>query len=436
MLAVDGALPVLFCELGAGQSTIEGVAPVLGGLGLSGPILECVVDQAAESELGGHARSALIELAPPPAGWTMPPAWDWLGWSEIDVAVAPGLEPKMAARIAELSTETIAVTPASEKRAAWTQPGWYERARSWIDESLVAAGRSRPHSVAQTRHCAISAVLRCESDEGRTWFKASFPPFHSEASITERVAQLAPDATCGVIAADVGRGWLLLEDLDGAVEATDARTTERAIGALTRLQSDMSSHLDELRESGCKHRPLRGLAAALSASLRSEVAVSRMALTADRANDLCDAVERSAARVTGFGLPETLVHGDFHPGNVAATDEQTVLFDWSDGAIACPVVEYVTWAWWFEHDEVRKHELWSQFCMAWEREFGVDTSAMTQRDADVVAGAYHLVSYVTLLSGLDPVDQVEYIEGLDHFYAVLTGAVADTQSGARTHQGE
>ena len=40
-----------------------------------------------------------------------------------------------------------------------------------------------------------------------------------------------------------------------------------------------------------------------------------------------------------LGLPETLVHGDLHPGNVAHDGDALVLYDWSDAAVAHPFLD-------------------------------------------------------------------------------------------------
>ena len=44
----------------------------------------------------------------------------------------------------------------------------------------------------------------------------------------------------------------------------------------------------------------------------------------------------------GFGLPETLVHGDLHFGNVVETVDGPLLFDWTDAAVAHPFLDLFT----------------------------------------------------------------------------------------------
>ena len=56
-----------------------------------------------------------------------------------------------------------------------------------------------------------------------------------------------------------------------------------------------------------------------------------------------DAVAAAVARVEALGLPESVVHGDFHSGNAAFVDGRIVIIDWSDAAIGNPAIDLVTW---------------------------------------------------------------------------------------------
>lgn len=419
VLAHGTDLPAIDCTLAAGENTIEAVARILPTVGLGGPVLDCVVDQTDPDEIGSQPRSVLVELGPPPLDWTMPPEWAWLPWDELDTKSAPALEVVTTTRIAELRGHSSV----PEERAAWTRLGWYERATEWIERSLASAGRAAPHAMVQVRHWGISALIRVDAPDGRTWFKASFPPFHNEAPISALLAELAPGQTCGVVAADASSGWLLLDDFDGTTDATDPETTRLAVDHLVRLQRKMGAHQLALRSAGCEHRPLGGLAAELKTALDSDVATVQLGLSTERVSELFDAVTVAAAAIESVGLPETLLHGDFHPGNIAVTDAGMVLFDWSDGAIGNPVIDIATWGWWYDDDEPRLAELWGLFCSAWQREFGIDLSGLRREDVDVVAGAFHLVSYVRILSALEPTDRPSHAGGLDHFFALLTSGL-------------
>ncbi len=134
---------------------------------------------------------------------------------------------------------------------------------------------------------------------------------------------------------------------------------------------------------------------------------------------LTEAVEQ----VESLGLADRLVHGDFHPGNVILTDEGARIFDWSDAAIAHPIVDVVTWASWFRDDQPRVDRLWSTFRNAWLERWGTDVSGIDQCVLEAVAGAHHVVSYATIVDGLEPHREIESADGLTDFFA-LVDAVA------------
>ena len=45
------------------------------------------------------------------------------------------------------------------------------------------------------------------------------------------------------------------------------------------------------------------------------------------------------AEIASCGLPDTLVHGDFHPGNFRGTADRLMLLDWGDSGIGHPLLD-------------------------------------------------------------------------------------------------
>ncbi len=422
-LARGAGPPTIDLTVADGETTLTTAWTILRDIGLQGSVLGCTVDQTDPAELAGAPRSALIELAPPPTGWVPPEGWRWLPSDALALDVPPGLELRTRHRISELRGER----PIPDERAAWALPGWYEQACGWIERSLVDAGRSAPEAVVPVRFWGISAVMRVDAADRRSWFKASFPLFRHEAAITALLAELAPGMTAPVIAADPATGWLLLDDLGHETAANDPDTSRPAVEHLVRLQSKLRPHCEPLLAAGCLHRPLTGLAGELEAALASEIAQASAALPPDRIRSLVAAVDRSAAVIEAAGFPETLVHGDFHPGNVALTANGAVVFDWSDSAIGNPVVEAATWASWFDGDERREAALWTTFCSVWADGFAIDPLRIRRCDADVVAGAFHTVSYLRILTSLEPDARFEHADGFDQFFGLILRGTAAAQ---------
>ena len=54
---------------------------------------------------------------------------------------------------------------------------------------------------------------------------------------------------------------------------------------------------------------------------------------------LLDTLPRRFAAIAACGLPDTLVHGDLHPGNVRADGDRRVIVDWGDATVAHPAYD-------------------------------------------------------------------------------------------------
>ena len=134
---------------------------------------------------------------------------------------------------------------------------------------------------------------------------------------------------------------------------------------------------------------------------------------------------RGVDSIAAAGMPVTVAHGDFHPGNVALVPGRgVVIFDWTDACIAEPVIDLAIWAWWYDERDVSKDHLWALFVDAWERELGVDVAALDRHSVDVVSAAFHVVSYTEILSHLEPTRWPENVDGVRRFLDHLD-ALAD-----------
>jgi hypothetical protein len=398
------------------QTAISGSASALRTLGLTPPVLDCFVDQRPDDELAREPRQALIVLPAPGAPYRPSSGLRWVPIHAARPRLPAPLERICADRLAEIAGERAA----HPLRTAWAEPGWYERATAWIERSLADAGRAAPDEVVQYRHWGISAIMYAEARDGRSWFKASFPPFAHEPAVTRLVGAAAPGLTPDVIATDRDAGWMLLDDI-GPTTVDAVADASAAIDRLVAAQADMVDRVDDFLAVGCTDRRLERLSSSLVSALDGPtVAAAGVELTAQRRRALGAAVDRAAEAVLDAGLPTTVAHGDFHPGNVAVVpDRGIVIFDWSDACITTPVIDLAVWAWWCDEREAPQRQLWDQFGAAWERHWEVDASCLDRRSVDVVAAAFHTISYVGIVEHLEPCRWPESVEGVRRFAMML-----------------
>lgn len=215
-------------------------------------------------------------------------------------------------------------------RAAWAEPGGPHSSLAWAREVLAAAGRPAGE-LTQMRTWNLSALWRVDTAAGFAWLK-QVPEFfaHEEAVLRwlgGNAAGMAPE----LIAASGAR--LLLEHIAGS-DRHDATPAERfaMLADLHAIQVRAAEQVEELLGVGVPDRR----PAQLTALVRT--------VLADRGGSrldglLADLDDRLAA-LAACGVPDTLVHGDFHPGNVRGDGgERRTILDWGDSVIGHPAFD-------------------------------------------------------------------------------------------------
>ncbi|HEY3484060.1 MAG TPA: aminoglycoside phosphotransferase family protein [Ilumatobacteraceae bacterium] len=412
----DGRLPSIRVTLADGATTAGTVVrEILPGLGLSVPIIDCFVDQSGSDD---GPTVALVEVEPPQSAWQPPEGWQWAELADVDDTIAPALQDHLT----QLLEERRGRRPVPELRPLWCRHGWYERVCRWVGEQLAASGRAQPTRIEPLRQWGISAVMRVELPEARCWFKAVFPHFRAEPTITAFLDRELPGSVAPVIAIESGDGWLLLDDVGSDVAAAHAELHHDAIARLVTLQRVFTDRTDELEAAGLPRRSIRELPHVLAEALSAPAVQATLAVEPGRADHVVAWLRDAVARIDALGYPETLVHGDFHPGNVAVARGTPIVFDWSDAAISHPLIDVVTWTWWYEDDAERVDGIWSKFLDEWADVVPAERFAAHRATFEGVASAYHTVSYAGIVKGLEPTRRIEHAGGLSNFFSKLDAA--------------
>lgn len=194
----------------------------------------------------------------------------------------------------------------------------------------------------QVKTWNLSSIVRIPTAAGDVWCKSVPPFFAHEGKIIAMVAADDPALVAPLLAADHPTATVLLGDVPGD-DQWDA-PVERLVDMvrrLVRLQSRWAGRTEELLAAGLWDFRAAGFAALVDDLLRRAETRERL-----HAAEL-DAVDALAARVPDLleelltcGLPETLVHGDFHPGNWRYGPDGLVLLDWGDSAVGHPMLDF------------------------------------------------------------------------------------------------
>jgi Ser/Thr protein kinase RdoA (MazF antagonist) len=201
---------------------------------------------------------------------------------------------------------------------------------------------------------------------------------------------------------------VLLEEVPGRDQyAAPVRLLVRMVAMLVGLQAGWVSRVGELERLGVPDWRPGPLASAAAHSL-SAAAEQLDAATARRVDALIAGLAGRFARVAEAGVPDTLVHGDFHAGNVCGTEDRLVLLDWGDCGIGHPMLDQAAFL--ERLDGADTEQVQRVWAGEWRAAVpGCDPDGAAALLAPVAA-LRQAVIYQTFLDGIEPDERV-YHEG-------------------------
>lgn len=283
-------------------------------------------------------------------------------------------------------------------RAPWCRPGWYADAVSWARAQLERAGRRIDGAPEQIRQWDISSIIRVPTMEGNAYLKAVPAYFSHEGDVLRAIRSLAPDELPRVIADDPARHWTLFDEIDGAsLRGQDDGHAADALALLARLQVAAIPRAERLLRA-CSDRRLDHLTSEAAWLLaRPGLADSVDAATWTRCTAFVQDLERHVGELRACAVPETLVHGDFHLGNVATEAGRLTLFDWTDACVSHPLFDLAT----VFYDETQEDAI-EAYVREWSAIVPADRLRRALPLADALACIHHAVSYERISEGMEP----------------------------------
>jgi Phosphotransferase enzyme family len=296
------------------------------------------------------------------------------------------------------------ITAEEPLRAEWARPGGVSATIAWADDALATIGRSRAGPVVQIKTWNLSSILRLPTAEGDIWCK-SVPPFLAhEGGIIALVAAEDAHLVPPLLAAEPATRTVLLDDVPGEDDwdAPEGRLISMVL-TLVRLQARWTDGTDDLFAAGLpdwRTRALAGLVAALVS--RSDVRAQLTDEELGPLDSLVDDLTDRFARLDACGIPDTLVHGDFHPGNWRSDGRSLVLLDWGDCGVGHPMLDMSSFAEYVP--DVARSRVRDAWVEAWERERpGADPT----RAAELIAPIASLRRAVIFQGFLDRIEPSE-----------------------------
>ncbi|MBD3942400.1 aminoglycoside phosphotransferase family protein [Microbacterium sp. NEAU-LLC] len=318
------------------------------------------------TEPGLSVRLVLVLPGGTPLGVTAPftvapdpgsePEWDWrevpavLGAAGATLGITPTLLrlARVTPREGDRAEEVVYVAEVSERpdlplydgeasliadaplRMAWAKPGGPDGYLLWAQAALAAQGIAVTGEPEQIRTWNLSALWRLAADSGIVWLKAVPPFFSHEGAVLERlqayaVPRLLARADDAVLLADVPG-----DDRYGAGPDTARRMIDLLVGIQSSVDPATLPPMPRWTPTSLAPMAERTLALADDVDADDRTAVA----------SLIARLPRLEADLAMCGLPDTLVHGDFHPGNLRGDDDHLVLLDWGDSGIGHPLLDH------------------------------------------------------------------------------------------------
>jgi len=244
--------------------------------------------------------------------------------------------------LAERCLEEIEGIADPDLRSPWNCPGWADQAEAWFRQQLSDMGHRLLQPIRSIYRHGLSEILHAETSAGEIYMKASsfLPMLVDEPRLTCYLASVFPGLVPTPIRVNTERRWMLLPDLGYPIrEATEEMKIE-ALLAFGRLQRQAVEHVDELLHLGCPDRRLDKLDAGIEAIIHLDEATAGLSEEElEGVRMAMPQLKRMARDLAGYNLPDTLGHGDLHPGNVARRDGAYVFFDWGQGRVTHPFLD-------------------------------------------------------------------------------------------------
>jgi hypothetical protein len=310
------------------------------GLGLESCCL--FVPGSCTSRRDGAAMCAVMECVKrnekaPPGSYWMP----------FDVA-SECVDAEEAAVIRDAFAEMASYT-SGEKPGPFAKPGWMRELFSWAHEQTASMGLRLTGNFRQYNASPTFSLLRIETDGAALWFKATGEPNAHELPITLLLARLFPDHVTRILGVHPSwNGWLSAETSGTALdEITDCSTWERVAGELAELQIASIGKSADLLEGKCKDLRLPRLMELINPFLtRMTVLMAAQEkhtpspLANSELASLGEGLKEACSLLQSFGLPDTLGHIDFNPGNIFVSADCCTFLDWAEGCVANPLITF------------------------------------------------------------------------------------------------
>jgi hypothetical protein len=334
-------------------------------------------------------------------------------------------------------------------RPSWARRGWFAETESWIQEQLARLNSTMVAPIEQVRTWGISCILRVPTTNGNVYFKAiptSFMQkntpnsssgtsgrlplfFTHEPVLIQSLAAWYPQNVPTLLAIEGERCWMLLAEFGTELYAHPDQTAwEKALAVYGHMQVQVAvpHHIDTLLAVGCLDRRLHIVETQIDPLLNDEEVLADLTrreveqLRAQRTH-----LKIMCHQLANDAIPQTLVHGDLHTGNIAVQNDTYIYFDWTDGCIAHPFFDALTFLDNVD-DPVEQRHLRDIYLAQWTDYASIECLREVFPPSQMLATIHQAVSYQHIMAHVEGLSKQEMRGGATYWLRKLLQLVAET----------
>jgi len=270
-------------------------------------------------------------------------------WKPFNTAMRSAVESAGDRTVIERSLEELDFYRREPNAAPFAQPGWLPELFAWAEQQVDSLGLRLTGAFTQLNASPAFSLIRLETNDSAVWFKATGEPNRHELPATACIKRLFPGYVPELLGVHPAwNGWLT-RDVRGTRldQDTEISTWSKAAEDLARLQILSIGNEDELLEGQCKDLRLPRLVAQIDPfidRMRELMAAQEKQTPAPLTNPeltcLGNHLKQACSSLCEVGLPDTLGHLDFNPGNIFVLPGRSVFLDWAEGCVTSPPITF------------------------------------------------------------------------------------------------
>jgi hypothetical protein len=272
---------------------------------------------------------------------------DRMDWFPVHHAISHLLKDKKDA-ILESSYLRATNRMVGDDPEPFSRFGWLSNLQDWVRTVIRPLGMELK-DFHQLNGCETFSLIRFDTTKQPVWFKAVGKPNLQEFPITVALAEMFPEYVPRVFATQpVCQGWLMA-DAGGPPlnEVVDSSAWIDAATALAGLQIASTDAIDDLLKAGCRdlraetlHELVDPFLEVIADLMQQQTKVPPAILSRQELSDLGATLKNALQCLESMGIPDTLGHSDFNPGNILVGSNRCVFIDWAEAQVSHPFLTF------------------------------------------------------------------------------------------------